>query len=175
MTSVQDFEVNLRACAGDVDAGTLKDVVSTVKEVVENCDCKMAMIIIKSKLNKKHGGEIYINVAECGRYMFYRIGGIKGVNAVLVDGKWCRVEKGVDIENLSLVEKWRLPLYTDGIVLVGVKVVESFNLLSLALREVMKMVKDRESVRTLEIPDEVKDIMMKYWSSSISKRYCENN
>ena len=49
-------------------------------------------------------------------------------------------------------------------VLVSVKVVESFTLQSLALREVMKMVKDRECVRTLEIPDVVGDIMNKYWS-----------
>ena len=44
----------LRACAGEINVGTLKDVVSIVKEVVENYDRKMTMIILKSKLNKKH-------------------------------------------------------------------------------------------------------------------------
>ena len=164
MTSVQEFEVNLRACAGDIDVGTSKDIVAIVKEVVENSDRQMAVIIIKSKLNRKYGGGIFINFAECGRYLYYKIDGIKGVNAVFVNGKWCRVEKGVDIENLSEVEKMSLPAYKEGFVLVSVRVVESFNLLNLALREVMKVAKDRESIRSLEIPDEVKDILIKYWS-----------
>ena len=166
MISVQDFEVDLRACVGKIDEGTLNEVVTIVKQVVENSTRDRAISIIKSKLNKKHGGEgeVYINFAECGRCMFYRIGGIKGVDAVLVDGKWCKVEKGVAIENLSTVEKMWLPPYSEGIVIVRVKVVESFSLLNLALRKVMEMVKDRESAQTLEIPDEVKDIMNKYWS-----------
>ena len=135
MTSVQDFEVNQRDCAVNIDEGILKDEVSTVKEVVENCDRKMAKTIISGELNKKHGGEIYITVAECGRSMFYVIRGLPAGPSA----------------------------YKDGNVLVEVKVVETFNLLNLALREVMKMVKKRESVRVLEIPEEVKDIMMKYW------------
>ena len=82
----------------------------------------------------------------------------------MVDEKWCKVEEGVAIENLSTVEKMWLPAYSEGIVLVRVKVVESFSLLNLALRKVMIMMKDRESVQTLEIPDVLKDIMNKYWT-----------
>ena len=48
MTSVQDFEVGLRACVGDIDDGTSKDVVTIVKQVVENSNRDMAMSIITS-------------------------------------------------------------------------------------------------------------------------------
>ena len=40
-------------------------LITIVKQVVENSSRDMAMSIIKSKLNKKHGGEVYINFAEC--------------------------------------------------------------------------------------------------------------
>jgi len=165
MTSVQNFEVVQRSFGG-VKEETLKDVVTIVKQVVANYSLDMAMSIIKNKLNKKYGGKVIIQSSQFGRRMFYWIGGmkVKGFDAVLVEGKWCQVEKGVDVKNLSTVEKRSLPAYRWGIVSGYVKVVESFSLLNLALRKVMEMLKDKESVQTLEIPDEVKDIMNKYWS-----------
>ena len=165
MPSAQNFEVDLRGYRDKIDEDTLKGVVTIVKQVVENSNRDMAMSIIKSKLFKKHGRGFYMYIAhEHERKVYYRIGGIKGDDAVLVDGKWHYVKKGVDIENLSMVEKKSLPRYYERTVLVCVNVVESFNLLNLALRKVMMMLKDRRSVQTLEIPNEVKDIMNKYWS-----------
>ena len=147
----------------DIDEGTLKDVLALVKLVVENSSLDKATSLIKRKLNKIYGGNFDIIAFSYGRCMIYWIGGIKGIDAVLDDGKWCKVEKGVDIENLSTVEKMNLPAYKWGLVEVHVGVTESFNLLNLALRKVLEIVKDRESVQTLEIPDEVKDIMNNYW------------
>ena len=154
------------ALRGEIDEATLKDLVTIVKQVVENSSIEMARSVMNSKLSKEHGVKVSVYSAPFGRCIFYWIDGIKvkGLDAVLVDGVWRQVEKGVDKENLSMVERRSLPAYRWGMVLVYIKVVESFNLLNLALRKVMKMLKDREIIQTLEIPDEVKDIMNNYWS-----------
>ena len=167
MSSVQNFEVVLRASVG-MDEATLKDVGTIVNQAVKNSSLDMAMSTIKSKLIKEYGEKVSICSASSsyGRRMFFWIDCIKakGLDAVLVDGIWRQVDMGVDIENLSMVEKRNLPAYRWGMVKVYVQVVESFNLLNLAMRKVMKMVKDKENIHTLEIPDEVKDLMNKYWS-----------
>ena len=136
MTSAQDFEVILRS-KSDIDEATLKDVLATIKQVVENSACDMAVSNMKSKLNKKYGGDVHIISALSGRRVFY----------------W--------IADRCLPPAYRRGM---GMVTVSVKVNESFNLLNLALRKVMKMVKDRQSIQTLEIPQEVKDVLNKYWS-----------
>ena len=121
---------------GNTDEGTVKDVLAIVKQVVENSACDMAISNMKSKLNKKYGGEVYIASALCGRSMY------------------------------CLIADRNLPADRNGIGMVSVvvKVNESFSLLNLALRKVMKMVKDKASIQALEIPEEVKDVMNKYWN-----------
>ena len=166
MTSVQKFEVVQTYFSGEIDEETLKNVLTIVKQVVENSSLDRAMDMIKSKLNEKHGGNVDIMFSQHGRWMVYVIGGIKvrGFDAVLAEGRWCQIEKGVDVKNLSTAEKRSLPAYRWGNVSGYIKIVESFSLLNLALRKVMKMLQDRERVQALEIPNEVKDIMIKYWS-----------
>ena len=102
MPSVQNFEVAPLALRGEVDEATLKHLVTIVKQAVENSSIEMTRSVIYSKLSKDHGTNLSVHSAPFGRRCrIYWIDGlkIKGLDAVLVDGKWRQVEMGVEIES----------------------------------------------------------------------------